>query len=163
MWYEWRYGKIKDVSRDKPYELYKFCHQSWTAPLNTTLLLYIFAKQNGQWIFHSLHNVTLQLLKLYCSERFNLWETSNFSLVHPRLSETEIIFIVIFMIFIFLFLWNLVPCFASFNIQLLLPDKSRSVLSSKSYPCMKWFHSVWAKVFLSVFFSFFQSIWNQTK
>ena len=53
--------------------------------------------------------------------------------------NSQIVFIAIFIIFVFLNLWNVVPRFPSFNVHLFLPDKSRSVLSSKSYPCMKWF------------------------
>ena len=102
--------------------------------------------------FTYFRNVTLQLVRLYCLKPSKLWRTGDFFLVHPSLSKnSQIIFIFIFIIFIFLNFWNVAPRFPSLNVHLPLPDKSRSVLSSKSYPCMKWFDGASTGICLSVF------------
>ena len=64
--------------------------------------------------------------------------------------NSQIVFIAFFIIFVFLNLWNVVPRFPSFNVHLFLPDESRFVLSSKSYPCMKWFKGALTGICLSV-------------
>ena len=82
----------------------------------------------------------MELVKLYCLKPSKLWRTGDFFLVHPSLSQTVKLFSLQFLSSLFFFnLWHVVPRFPSLNVHLFLPDKSGSVLSSKSYPSIKWF------------------------
>ena len=139
----------------------KFWHQTWTAPCNTTLAT-IICLCKSKWtinaLFNYFRNITLQLVKLYCLKPSKLWRTGDFSLTHPNLFQTVILFLLSFLSSLFFFLLNVLFRFTSLYVHLFFPDKSRSVLSSKSYPCMKWFKGTWTGICLSVFFVFFPCI-----
>ena len=133
----------KNISRHKPSELYRLCRQTKRDPWNTNLLTIINlckSKWTMNFSFTYFRNVTLQLVKLYCLKPSKLWRTCDFSLVHPSISQTVKLFSLQFLSSLFFFnLWHVVPRFPSLNVHLFLPDKSGSVLSSKSYPSIKWF------------------------
>ena len=132
----------------------KFWRQTWTAPCNTTLVT-IICLCKSKWTINAsftyFRNVTLQLVKLYCLKPSKLWRTGDFSLTHSSLSQTVVLFLLSFVwSFFFFFLLNVLFRFTLLYLNLFLPDKSRSVLSSKSYPCIKWFKGTWTGICLSV-------------
>ena len=76
--------------------------------------------------------ILLKAIQIMANLRFFLGPSEHFP-------NSQIVFIAIFIIFVFFNLWHVVPRFPSLNVHLFLPDKSGSVLSSKSYPSIKWF------------------------
>ena len=151
-WCKRRYGKIK--------ALVEINRINKTLPPNLdSTLQYNFSNYYYNYSLTYFRNVTLQLVKLYCLKPSTLWRIGDFWLDPSQpIPNSQIMFIVIFIIFIFFFLWNVLPHFLSLSVYPLLQDKSRHVISFKSYPFVKWFHGAWTRICLSVFFVFFPFI-----
>ena len=138
-WGKWRYGKIKrlvEINRKN-----KTLSPNLGSPLqyNFTNHLYLCkSKWTMNFLIHLLSQNYIVVGEVILLKTIQIMANWRFFIDPSQpIPNSQIIFIFIFIVFIFFFLWNVLPRFPSLNVHPLLPDKSRSVLSSKSYPFVK--------------------------
>ena len=159
-WGKWIYGKIKTVVKIK--RMNKILTPNLDSPLQYSFTNYYIPLQkwmDDQCFIHLLSQCYVSVGKVILLKAIKIMANWHFSLTHTSLSQIVILVLLSFLSSLFYsFSWMYFFCFPSVYVHLLFPDKSRSVLSSKSYPCMKWFDGAWTGICLSVFFVFFPCI-----